>query len=572
MNTWVFPYIKQFRTRIILSLIIGFIGIGSGVMLLFMSGYLISSSALQPINIMAVYVPIVSVRAFSIGRAVFAYIEKLMSHDIVLRMLEGMRSALYSHLEPQALALQETYKSGDLLQVLSDDIEHLQDFYLRTIFPSVFGVILYAIICLVFGAFDWMFGLFLLLLLGIIVFLIPYVSLLRMRKKHEQMKEKDGELYTHVTDAFFGITDWKASGRTNEVINDVTSIDQERSMLFRSIDRFHIARDSVIQFVIGMAIIAVLIWTTDASTAGQFAPTFIAAFTLMIFSVTESFIPVSPALEEVPLYQDAVQRITRVEQNEPVNNASINDRNDYDADQINLQLHNVTFTYDGATHPAVQNVSLSIPMGKKIALLGKSGAGKSTLMQLIAGVLSPTEGAVTRNDKQYDQSILSKQIAVLNQKPHLFSTTIANNIRIGRPNASDEDVREAAKKAQLTDLIQSLPEGIDTNMLELGQRFSGGERQRIALARVLLQETPVLIVDEATIGLDPLTEYDLIDTILSATKDKTVIRITHHLAGAAAMDEIVFLTDGRITMQGSHQELMQTEPRYKQLYEMDQSV
>lgn len=521
---------------------------------------------------MAVYVPIVSVRAFSIGRAVFAYIEKLMSHDIVLRMLEGMRSALYSHLEPQALALQETYKSGDLLQVLSDDIEHLQDFYLRTIFPSVFGVLLYAIVCLVFGAFDWMFGLFLLLLLGVTVFLIPYVSLVRMRKKHEQMKEKDGELYTHVTDAFFGITDWKASGRADEVLNNTSAIDVQRNKLFRSMDRFQMWRDGAIQAVIGITVIAVLIWVTDASSAGQFAPTFIAAFTLMIFSVTESFVPISPALEEVPLYQDAVKRMTRVEHHKTVDNAMINDRNDYKADHVDLKLEDVTFMYDGATDPAVQGVSLSIPMGKKIALLGKSGAGKSTLMQLLAGVVSPTEGAVTRNGKPYDQSILSQQIAVLNQKPHLFSTSIANNIRIGRPEATDEEVREAADEAQLTKLIQSLPDGMNTNMLELGQRFSGGERQRIALARVLLQETPVLIVDEATIGLDPLTEYELIDTILSATKDKTVIWITHHLAGAAAMDEIVFLTDGRITMQGSHQELMQNEPMYKRLYEMDQSV
>src|SRR5699024_12290703 len=123
---------------------------------------------------------------------------------------------------------------------------------------------------------------------------------------------------------------------------------------------------------------------------------------------------------------------------------------------------------------------------------------------------------------------------------------------------------------QLTPLIESLPKGIHTNMLELGERFSGGKQQRIAFARVLLQDTPVLIVDEATIGLDPLTEYDLMDTILEATTDKTVIWITHHLAGAAVMDEVVFLEDGTITMQGTHQELIEHEPKYKRLYEMDQ--
>src|SRR5699024_196252 len=198
MNTWVFPYIKQFKTRIILSLLIGLLGLGSGAMLLFVSGYLISSSALRPENIMAVYVPIVAVRAFSIGRALFTYVEKLMSHDIVLRMLEKMRNTLYDHLEPQAISLQETYQSGDLLRMLSDDIEHLQDFYLRTIFPSIFGLVLYAIICIIFGVFNWMFGLFILLIFGVIVFLVPYLSLVRMRKQHEQMKQVDGELYSNV--------------------------------------------------------------------------------------------------------------------------------------------------------------------------------------------------------------------------------------------------------------------------------------------------------------------------------------------------------------------------------------
>ncbi len=568
MNTWVFPYIKQFKTRIILSLLIGLLGLGSGAMLLFVSGYLISSSALRPENIMAVYVPIVAVRAFSIGRALFTYVEKLMSHDIVLRMLEKMRNTLYDHLEPQAISLQEKYQSGDLLRMLSDDIEHLQDFYLRTIFPSIFGLVLYAIICIIFGVFNWMFGLFILLLFGVIVFLIPYLSLVRMRKQHEQMKQVDGELYSNVTDAFFGITDLKASGRANEVINETSSIDARRSKLVAVLDRFHLGRDVCIQLTIGIGIIAVLFWTAYSSGEGQFAPTFIAAFTLMIFSVTEAFVPISPAVEEVPMYQDAVRRIEKIEYDGDASEDPIPEI--APTDHVHIEADHVTFQYKQTTGPAIQNVSLTIPQGKKIALLGKSGAGKSTLMQLIAGILTPSQGAITMNNMPYTKDVLSKQIAVLNQKPHLFSTTIANNIRIGRPDATDEEVERAADQAQLTPLIESLPKGIHTNMLELGERFSGGEQQRIAFARVLLQDTPVLIVDEATIGLDPLTEYDLMDTILEATKDKTIIWITHHLAGAAVMDEVVFLEDGTITMQGTHQELMENDPKYKRLYEMDQ--
>lgn len=568
MNMWVFPYIKQFKTRILLSLLIGFIGLGSGAMLLFVSGYLISASALRPENIMAVYVPIVAVRAFSISRALFTYVEKLMSHDIVLRMLEKMRNTLYEHLEPQAIILQEKYQSGDLLRMLSDDIEHLQNFYLRTIFPSIFGLLFYAIICLIFGVFNWVFGLFMILLLGVIVFFIPYLSLVRMRKQHEEMKQVSGELYSNVTDAFFGITDWKASGRTREVIAQTSSIDKRRTKLINVLDTFHMWRDSLIQLIIGIGVISVLIWTAYSTGDGMYPPTYIAAFTLMMISVTEAFVPMSPAIEEVPIYQDAIHRIEKVEYNE---DKALTAHEKIEAtDNIHITLDHVTFQYEQTSSPSITDLSLTIPQGRKLAVLGKSGAGKSTLMQLIAGIIQPAQGTITMNGQPYTKDVLSEHIAVLNQKPHLFSTTIANNIRIGRPDATDEEVMQAADQAQLTPLIESLPEGIHTNMLELGERFSGGERQRIAFARVLLQDTPVLIVDEATIGLDPLTEYDLIDTILAATTDKTVIWITHHLAGAAVMNEVIFLEHGKIRMQGSHQELMESEAKYKQLYEMDQ--
>src|SRR5690625_1355622 len=140
MKDWILPYLEHHKGRISLGIFFGLLGIGSGAMLLFVSGYLISKSSLRPENIMLVYVPIVAVRAFSIGQAVFVYLEKLVNHDIVLRILEKMRTRLYKMVEPQALFLSSRYQTGDLLGVLSDDIEHLQDFYLRTIFPSIFEI------------------------------------------------------------------------------------------------------------------------------------------------------------------------------------------------------------------------------------------------------------------------------------------------------------------------------------------------------------------------------------------------------------------------------------------------
>lgn len=571
MKDWVQPYIKRHNKRMSLSLLLGVLGIGSGAMLLFVSGYLISKSSLRPENIMVVYVPVVSVRAFSIGRAVFLYLEKLVSHDLVLRILEKMRKRLYHIVEPQALFLRSRYQTGDLLGVLSDDIEHLQDLYLRTIIPSLLGLVTYTIIIAVFGVFDLIFATIMALMLGVLVFLVPIVSFYITRRHHVSMKQLRNELYQQLTDAIFGMSDWQASGRTTEFLQLTVAQDEKMVTTERKIYRFRHIRDAFSQLIIGVIVIMMMSWVAGQADEGVITPSLIAAFTLMIFSITEALLPVSEAAEHVPSYVDSIDRINEVQNSQlPKNFAKETDWTNRTT--AHIKVNNIRYQYPNSPNDVIDNLSLSIQAGKKIAILGRSGTGKSTLLKLLAGTLEPTAGSITLNGEKMHSGLLSQAVSVLNQKPHLFSTTISNNIRISRPNASDEDVKQAAKRAQLSSLIASLPEGMNTHMREMGHRFSGGERQRIALARVLLQNTPVILVDEATIGLDPKTEQDLLKTMLTATKGKTVVWVTHHLAGVDAMDEVIFLKDGNISMQGSHKHLLQTNTHYKKLYAMDQGV
>src|SRR5699024_9589628 len=161
---------------------------------------------------------------------------------------------------------------------------------------------------------------------------------------------------------------------------------------------------------------------------------------------------------------------------------------------------------------------------------------------------------------------------VLNQKPHLFDTTIKNNIRMGNPQATDQDISAVVEQAQLTHLISSLPHGLNTSIEEMGQRFSGGERQRIAFEHVLLQNTPIILFEEPTISLDPITEQQVLNTILTATKNKTIIWVTHHLAGIEKMDQVIFLENGRIVMQDSHDVLLQSNERYQKIYQMERGI
>ncbi|PHC26529.1 thiol reductant ABC exporter subunit CydC [Bacillus wiedmannii] len=574
MSNWIKPYIQQNKGRMTLTIFLGLLGVSSGAMLLFISGYLISKSALRPENVMAVYVPIVATRAFSIGQAVFHYLERLVGHDVVLRILEKMRTKLYRIVEPQALFFRSRFQTGDMLGILSEDIEHLQNLYLRTIFPSLLALVVYSIFVLVIGAFDVVFALIAACMLAIIVFLLPFVSLLLMKQYHVTLKQGRSRLYQQLTDAVFGLSDWQASGRKDEFIDKYVEQNAQLLKTEKRMKRWNHIRDSIIQLVVGIVVISMIIWTGNEAASEQIAPTVIAAFVLMTLSVTNALIPLSDAIDRIPSYVESAHRLNKVEANDVLQDEKeLHEDKDYVASKyIDIELNNVSYRYPDSNEFVLKEVSLQIKAGKKIAILGRSGTGKSTLLKLLAGALSPLHGEVLLHSEHAHTNLLSKYISVLNQKPHLFDTTIGNNVRIGKLEATDEEIWTALEKAQLASHIASLPDGLKTKMHEMGKRFSGGERQRVAFARTLMQEAPIIVLDEPTIGLDPKTELSLIETMFSATEEKTVIWITHHLVGIEHVDEVIFLDRGQIVMQGSHEQLLKENEKYRKLYELDKGI
>ncbi|TMN21637.1 thiol reductant ABC exporter subunit CydC [Lentibacillus cibarius] len=570
MKEWITPYIIHYKGRIGLNVLFAVLGIASGAMLLFVSGYLISKTSLQPENIMLVYVPIVAVRAFSISQAVFPYLEKLVGHNVVLRILSQYRDKLYDIIEPQALALSSRYQTGDILGVVADDIEKLQDLYIRTVFPAITSIIVYTIIVVVFGVFDLAFMLLALALLGIIVFLVPLFSYFILKRHHVRIKQKRETLYQHMTDALFGQLDWLLSGRTEQLFSHMHKDNVDLIDRQDRVHRWHHVRDVVLRFVSGIIIIATMVWVDSQVNDGTMSATVIAAFVLMMFSVTDALLPASDAAEEVPAYMDSVRRMSKlqdVELNEQ--DASGEERM---SDHPVIHLDQVRYRYHSDDTDVLQGVNATIEPGQKIALLGKSGSGKSTLLKLLAGVMRPDSGRVLLDQAEMRSSYLSKAVSVLNQQPHLFNTTIAGNIRIARPDATDEEIIDVLHRAQLMDMIETLPHGIHTQMEEMGERFSGGEKHRIAFARILMQDAPIMLLDEPTTGLDPLTEHKLLSTMLEAASDKTVVLVTHHLAGAEMMDNILFLEQGQIKLSGSHDALLESSNYYRALYAMDRGM
>lgn len=600
---WITPYFRLYSGRFALYLILGVLTLLSASMLMFTSGYLITKSSTMPYNILLVYVPIVGVRAFGIGRSVIHYVERLVGHDAVLRILSRMRVRLYRVLEPQALFIRSRYRTGDILGALADDIEQLQNVYIRTVFPSLVAIVLYAAVVVALGMFDVVFALLAALYILILVALLPYISLRLTRRTNAEVKRERNGLYQQLTDAVMGIGDWVISGRHHDFLTDYERAEAIVANKERKLHVWSRWRGLIGQLVIGLAAVAMIYWSTGQAAAGHIDPTLIAAFVLVVFPLADAFLPVADAVERIPEYKESLDRLVRMEgqTGEGPGDDSLDKPSHRSADvsdsaqvpvikeasaqngtesssgsalQAHLKLEHVKFAYEEEGANSVDGVSIDIPQGKRIAVIGRSGAGKSTLLKLIQGALEPLEGSVMINDRaavDYGEEI-PRLISVLNQSPHLFDTTVANNILLGRPEASEEEILQAAEQARMGELIASLPEGLNTPMRETGQRFSGGEQQRIALARVLLQNTPVLILDEPTVGLDPRTERALLSTIFQATSGKSLIWVTHHLVGVEHMDEIIFMEHGRIIMRGTHAELMEREPRYRNLYHLDRPV
>lgn len=563
---WVMPYLRRYKKLLVLVLFLGFMTFFCGGALMFNSGYLISRAATHPYNILMIYVPIVLARAFGIGRPAFRYAERLTSHNWVLRIVSDFRKRLYEAVEKQAVAIRQTHQTGDVLSILAEDIDHIENLYLRTVFPLVIGWLLYLFVVIGIGYFNWAFGLLMLILLGVIVILMPLLSVTVNGRREFQARQVQRTFYTQLTDAVLGLGDWLISGRRQDFLAQQDAPIDEIATLRRSDHHFQWWRNFAIQFIFGAAVILLVWWAGVMFTHNQAEANWVAAFGLALFPTVEPFADMSQGVSEWPVYQSSIQRVNALDEAEPqrVAQTKIGPLEE-------LKLDHVKFTYAGAQREVIDDLSLTLHPGEKLALLGPSGTGKSTLLKLILGDETPTSGEITLNGEPISrlQDQRATLFGVLDQQPYLFNTTVMNNVRLGNLDATDDEVMAAVKAVELDDLITRLPAGYQTQVQEAGSRFSGGERQRLSLARILLQDAPIIILDEPTVSLDPITEQHLLDTVFDVLHDKTIIWVTHHLAGINHVDQVRFIEDGHFDMQGTPAELYRDNARFRSLYDLD---
>ena len=564
-DTWVKPYLQRYKAPLMLAIFLGFCTFFSAGALMFNSGYLISKSASLPENILLVYVPIVLTRAFGVSRPVFRYIERLTSHNWVLKMTSKLRRKLYHTLEKDAMVFKQKYRMGDILGLLAEDIQYIQNLYLRTIFPLIIALILYAFIVIAVGMFSIFFALYLALLLFILVIVLPVWSVVVNGARQEREKTLKTELYTDLTDNVLGVADWIFSQRGVEYVDTHLQVEQELYQVQDQKRLFNRRVQVLFQLIYSFVVIGLIVWTSQRFVGNHGgAANWIAAFVLSAFPVVDAFVVLPEAMQESNVYKDSIERLNALDEtpDEAPKNIEVTD--------TRIQVEDLSFSYD--YHLVLDRLDLTIEPGEKIAILGKSGSGKSTLASLIRGDLKPQNGLLTLGGVPTYQfgDAMSHYISVIQQAPYLFHTTILNNVRMANTNKSEEEVWQVLERVGLKKLVEQLPEGLHTMVDEAGLRFSGGERHRMALARILLQDTPIVLLDEPTVGLDPLTEQALIDTFFSQLQDKTVIWITHHLQGIEIMDRVIFIEDGRLEMSGTPADLAQNNARFQQLKAIDE--
>ena len=606
-DRWVRPFLTRYLKALLASLGLGLATMVFAAGLMFTSGFLISDAAEQPaLGLFSLLVPLGLVQVFGVGKPFLGYLERLASHDWVLRLTSAMRTRLYRSLEREGVFWMATRKAGEVLGLLAGDIGHLQNLYLRCVFPLMTAWGLWLLASLLVGLFTPLFGLFMLLGLGVLALLMPLVSVLVNGARQMRAKELSNRLYDSAADDVAGLADWTFSGRRDDYLARLMEPDAQFNAVearsARSLRRINAAG----QIVFCALSICLLCWAAlhfgnmaqaAAATGVPARPAdFIAAFVLGFFPLLEAFEPLPGAALQAGAHLDSLERLNTLDeveddgdggaagvgsaQRESAAAAQAQDEAAGSAGAAGLgaeppvlDFDDVSFAYPGQPL-LLRGVSLRVKPGEKLAVLGPSGAGKSTLLSLARGDLSPTAGRVTLGgaDTAALGDAICSQLGLIQQSTYLFNRSLFANLSLGDRSITRDAAAAALQAVGLGPLLASLPKGLDTMVSEAGHNFSGGERHRIALARVLLKDTPVVLLDEPTVALDPLTEHALLEDLFTVLEGRSVVMVTHHLAGIERMDRVVFIEDGRIALEGSPAELARSSARFQQLLAFDREL
>ncbi|UUN27954.1 thiol reductant ABC exporter subunit CydD [Streptomyces sp. FIT100] len=562
----------ELRGRLMLALLLGSLALGSAVGLMAVSGWLISRASEQP-PVLYLMVAVTATRAFGIGRAVFRYAERLVSHDAVLRMLADLRVGVYRRLERLAPAGLRRTRRGDLLSRLVADVDALQDYWLRWLLPAGVAVVVGT------GAVGFTAWLLpeagAVLAVGLLAagVAVPAVSGACARRAERRLAPARGALAARVVDLLRGTAELTVSGALKGRLAAVREADQALTRIASRTASATALGAGLSALACGLTVVFAAYAGVMAVHAGRIEGVELAVVVLTPLAAFEAVTGLPLAVQYRQRVKRSAERVFEVlDAPAPVHEPS--HPAPAPASPFPLQVRGLAARHAGQDRDALDGLELSLTAGRRIAVVGASGSGKTTLAQVLLRFLDARAGTYTLGGTDaaaLDGDTVRRFVGLCAQDAHIFDSSIRENLRLARTDASDAELRAVLAGARLLEWADGLPAGLDTLVGEHGARLSGGQRQRLALARALLADFPVLLLDEPAEHLDLATADALTADLLAATEGRTVLLITHRLRGIESVDEILVLDDGRTVQRGPYAELAVVDGPLRRMLERERA-
>ena len=555
--------------RMVLATGFGAATIASGIGLLTTSAYIISKAALQP-SIAELQIAIVGVRFFGISRAGFRYLERLISHDVTLRLLARLRVWLYQAVEPLAPARLMQAHSADLLTRIAADVETLENLFVRVIAPSMVALTITAVVTLLVFTLAPSLALLFLASMAFGGICLPLMAHRMARIHGRAIVTTRAELNQGLVDAIQGSADLLAFGGAAIQTARVGGLGARLLGLQNRMGSVSALVTALSGLWVNLTVLGVLVVSIPLVRTASLDGVMLGVVVLAAISSFEAILPLPVALQYLDNSLAAGRRILELVDSRPL---VVDPPAPSPVPPIlAIRVSDLTFRYEPGEAPALQQVSFSIPYHGKVALVGPSGAGKSTLVNLLLRFWEYQTGSIKVGDtelRELAQEDVRRMISLVSQSTYLFNATVRENLLLAQPEASEQQMFEAARQARIHDVICSFPAGYDTWIGERGLQLSGGERQRLAIARAILKRAPILVLDEPTANLDAISERQILDQLVGLMQFRTTLLVTHRLLGLQSMDQILVLKDGRLVECGTHDDLLSGNGYYSRMWHLE---
>ena len=553
--------------RVVIATLLGAGAIAADIGLLGTAAWLISKAAQHP-NEATLAVAIVAVQFFGLSRGFLRYEERLIGHDAAFRLLAALRVRVYERLERLAPSGLPSYRRGDLLARMVQDVDSMQDLVLRVVPP--FGIALVVGVSTVVVLW-WMLpaaAVILALSLVLAATVVPWLTGLLARRRETRFAAVRGDLAAAMVDLTEGAAELIAFGAADTHIRTIRNQEAELTAIASASAGTAGIGLALTTLLAGLACWGSLMVGIPAVLSGRLGGTELAVITLIPLAAFELVVGLPVATQALQRVRQAAARVFEVfDTPAPVLDPQV--ATSLPGPPYDVEVRSAGASYRGAAGPALREVDLSLPSGRRVAVVGPSGAGKSTLAAVLVGFLPYQAGSITVSGvpaEQLSGDDLRTVVGLVGQDAYLFDTTIADNLRIGRRDATDEQLHDVLERVGLAAWLGDLPEGLGTEVGSHGARLSGGQRQRLAVARALLADFPVLVLDEPAEHLEPAAADALTADLLDVTSGRSLVLITHRLAGLESVDEIMVMEHGRVVQRGTHDELLDQAGRYSDLW------